>query len=84
MQDFWRLTTLLIAFAGFAITGGVLLSKGESLPMVIVKSVAAFAVLYIVQNYLGEALASVVGASPRPTATHEPTVKAKPAPEEKK
>jgi hypothetical protein len=83
MQDFWRLTNLLIALVGFVITGGVLLSKGESIPMVIVKSVLAFAVLYVVQNYLGEILSSVVGGAPRPIVTPEPKGRPKPAEEKK-
>ena len=83
MQDFWRLTSLLIALIGFIITGGWLLTKGELLPMVIVKSVLAFAVLYVAQNYIGAILSSVIGGPSFPTASAQTKVETPPAEEKK-
>lgn len=63
MQGFCRLTSVIIALTGFAITGGLLLSMGESLPFIIIKAVAVFAVLFVVQNFLGGMLISVTGTN---------------------
>ncbi|MCX6375186.1 MAG: hypothetical protein NTU88_03965 [Armatimonadetes bacterium] len=82
MQDFWRLTSVLIGLTGFTITGYLLLSKGENLLNTVVKAVLVFAVIYIVQNFLGEMLFSVTGAAPRVVvktkAKPEPKPEAKP------
>ncbi len=63
MQGFWKLTTVVIALTGFLITGGLLLSKGEAVAEIIWKSIAVFAVLQIVGNFLGGILLSVVNSS---------------------
>lgn len=76
MQDFWRLTSVLIGLTGFSITGYLLLTKGENLLNTVVKAVLVFAVIYIVQNFLGEMLFSVTGAAPRTVVK----TKAKPEP----
>lgn len=88
MQDFWRLTSVLIALAGFAVTGGWLFMRGESIPLTIVKAVLAFAALYMVQGYLGGILMSATGATPvthsKPAAKPKAEPKAEPKPAEEK
>ena len=78
MQDFWRLTSVLIGLTGFSITGYLLLTKGENLLNTVVKAVLVFAVMYIVQNFLGEMLFSVTGAAPRTVVKTEAKSQAKP------
>lgn len=82
MQDFWRLTSVLIGLTGFSITGYLLLTKGENLLNTVVKAVLVFAVIYVVQNFLGEMLFSVTGAAPRTVVKSEPK-KPEPKPEAK-
>jgi len=92
MQDFWRLTSVLIGLTGFSITGYLLLTKGENLLNTVVKAVLVFAVIYVIQNFLGEMLFSVTGAAPRtvvktkakPEAKHEPKPEPAKAAEAKK
>jgi hypothetical protein len=78
MQDFWRLTSVLIGLTGFSITGYLLLTKGENLLNTVVKAVLVFAVIYVIQNFLGEMLFSVTGAAPRTVVKTEPKPEAKP------
>jgi len=78
MQDFWRLTSVLIGLTGFSITGYLLLTKGENLLNTVVKAVLVFAVIYVVQNFLGEMLFSVTGAAPRTVVKTEAKSQAKP------
>lgn len=59
MQGFWKLTTVLIGLTGFTITGVVLLIKGDDLVDVVLKALAVFVVVYVVQNFLGGILFSV-------------------------
>jgi hypothetical protein len=68
MQDFWRLTSVLIGLTGFSITGYLLLTKGENLLNTVVKAVLVFAVM----------LFSVTGAAPRTVVKTEPKPEAKP------
>ena len=60
MYGFWRLISFFICLSGFLIAGGILLFRGESFLMAVVRAIAAFAVLYIVQNMLGAILLAVV------------------------
>ena len=65
MQGFWQLFSILISLLGFAITGALLLVRGDSLALAAVKAVAAFVALYIVQRMLGGILIAVAGSGLR-------------------
>lgn len=65
MQGFCKLISVLIALTGFTTTGIVLLMKGDGLMDVVLKSIAVFAALYFVQNYLGGILIPIISTDPR-------------------
>ena len=69
MQGFWKLVSVLIALAGFTATGVVLLMKGDGLADVVIKAISVFAVLYVVQQFLGGILISVSSTNTASTDT---------------
>jgi len=66
MKEFWRLVSLMVSLAGFLIVAGVLLLQGESLLSVVVKAVAAFAVLWVAQALLRALLGLTASTDVRP------------------
>ncbi|MDO8683925.1 MAG: hypothetical protein Q7N50_10645, partial [Armatimonadota bacterium] len=83
MQDFWRLMSILVCLSGFAVTGGLLLYRGESLTLAIIKAIGAFVGLYVVFKTLGDILMSATGFEPRSSKKKESTEET-PAPAEQK
>ena len=77
MNDFWRLVSLLVSGAGFLITCGILLYRGESLLGSAVRAAIVFVLLSIVQNFFGSILTSVVKQE---TEAVEPPEQAQDAP----
>jgi membrane protein implicated in regulation of membrane protease activity len=71
MQEFWQLVSLLVCLAGFLITGGFLLLRGDSLLVAVIRAVISFAVLYVVQKVLGAILTGVTGSG-SPTQVKPP------------
>lgn len=73
MNDLWRLISILLSLTGFAVTGGVLLVQGESLPVLIVKAILVFVVLYAAQSLMGAIYAAVIGPEYIPDVSGKPS-----------
>lgn len=53
MDDFFKILSLIISVAGFVIVTGLLLWKGESLLIAVIKGIVAFLLLKMMQGVIG-------------------------------
>jgi|GEM_PF-2822495 len=68
MAEFWRLVTIMICLVGFLATGCVLLARGETLFLAVLRAVSVFVGLFVVQKLLGAILVFAVGYKSAPSA----------------
>jgi hypothetical protein len=64
MKGFWKLVSLLVSCAGFLVTCGLLLYRGETFLGAALRATIVFVLLGIVQNFLGSILGSAFGLEP--------------------
>ena len=66
MTGLLRLISLMVSFAGFAMTAGALLARGEALPSAIVRAVVVFVAMWAVLTVLS----ALAGPAVRPETVY--------------